>query len=448
MTFHSAGIASKSNVTRGVPRIEEILRLTKNPKNPSLTVYLKPSEEQDSEKAMQYTRMLVHTKFVDVVKSVQICFDPNERETIIDQDKLWLKQYYDFEDMVNDCNGVDTTTAAQKSKWVIRIELDAETMLDKNITMDDLHYAVTSHSQDITCAFTDYNADNLVFRIRMNGSIFAKTNKKKTTVNALDQTDELYLLNNFQENLLNNVILRGITGIVNVLPRKLQGYTVFEDGKYATKDKWILDTTGSNLLQVLALDYIDTKRTFSNDIKEIHNVLGIEATRQIIYNELQEVISFSGAYVNSHHLQLLADRMTCTKNLVSIFRSGILNDDIGPIAKATFEVHTEEFLNAARHGALDHMRGISANVMTGQNGYYGTSAFQLVLDMESISNIEPASRKEKDPVLDGLLEEFGKSTRYDECSQDKIKIKNNVDFIKKVDLGSVKCMEDDNDVGF
>jgi intein/homing endonuclease len=34
-TFHLAGVASKSNVTRGVPRIEEILRLTKNPKNPS-----------------------------------------------------------------------------------------------------------------------------------------------------------------------------------------------------------------------------------------------------------------------------------------------------------------------------------------------------------------------------------------------------------------------------
>ena len=37
-TFHLSGVASKSNVTRGVPRIEEILRLTKNPKNPSLTV--------------------------------------------------------------------------------------------------------------------------------------------------------------------------------------------------------------------------------------------------------------------------------------------------------------------------------------------------------------------------------------------------------------------------
>ena len=40
-TFHFAGVASKSNVTQGLPRIEEILSLSENPKNPSTTVFLK-----------------------------------------------------------------------------------------------------------------------------------------------------------------------------------------------------------------------------------------------------------------------------------------------------------------------------------------------------------------------------------------------------------------------
>ena len=44
-TFHFAGVASKSNVTRGVPRIEEILSLSENPKQPSTTIYLKPQEQ-------------------------------------------------------------------------------------------------------------------------------------------------------------------------------------------------------------------------------------------------------------------------------------------------------------------------------------------------------------------------------------------------------------------
>ena len=62
-TFHLAGVSTKSNVTRGVPRIEEILRLTKNPKNPSLTVYLNPVDEVDKTRAENYSHMLEHTNW-------------------------------------------------------------------------------------------------------------------------------------------------------------------------------------------------------------------------------------------------------------------------------------------------------------------------------------------------------------------------------------------------
>ena len=95
-TFHLSGVASKSNVTRGVPRIEEILRLTKNPKNPSLTVYLNQVDEQYQDKANQYSNMLEHTKLVDVVKSVQICFDPNDKSTNIMDDSIMLEEFYEF----------------------------------------------------------------------------------------------------------------------------------------------------------------------------------------------------------------------------------------------------------------------------------------------------------------------------------------------------------------
>ena len=138
-------------------------------------------------------------------------------------------------------------------------------------------------------------------------------------------------MKNFQDTLLNNIVLRGISNIDNVAPRKLQNSIIKEEGKYTKKDTWVLDTTGSNLLDILALDYIDYKRTISNDIKEVFFVLGIEAARETIYNEFSEVMEFSDVYINYHHLSLLCDRMTNTINMVSIFRSGILNDDIGPI---------------------------------------------------------------------------------------------------------------------
>jgi DNA-directed RNA polymerase II subunit RPB1 len=446
-TFHLSGVASKSNVTRGVPRIEEILRLTKNPKNPSLTVHLKTLEEEDKEKATQYANMLEHTKLVDLIKSVQICFDPNDKTSLLDHDKLLLEQFNEFETMVNECVEESERPTIQKSKWIVRMEMDAEALLDKNITMDDIHFAIQNcYNDEVSCVYSDYNMSNLVFRIRLNSNVLNKNKKQKGVPDTLDQSDEIYLLRNFQDMLINNIILRGITGIKNVTPRKLQNYVIKEEGKYARKDVWILDTTGTNLLEVLSLDFIDNERTYCNDIKEVFNVLGIEAARQILYNEFVEVMEFSDVYINYHHLSLLCDRMTSTQGMVSIFRSGILNDDIGPIAKSTFEVHTEVILGASRHAEFDDMRGVSASVMMGQHGLFGTGCFNIVLDMDKFTNLDDnevdmtVGNKEIDRLFGGI------SDSSDTCAKNKIEIRNNMSAIRAQETNN--CADDDYDIGF
>jgi DNA-directed RNA polymerase II subunit RPB1 len=295
--------------------------------------------------------------------------------------------------------------------------------------------------------------ENLVFRIRINSSVFKKS-KKQGLAKSLDQSDEIYLLKNFQDSLLNNIVLRGITGVENVIPRKLATtfvdkrdgkFTIINDKENAPikKDLWILDTTGTNLLDTLALDYIDSTRTYSNDIKEIFDVLGIEAARQVIYNEFFDVMDYSGVYINHHHLSLLCDRMTCTQEMTSIFRSGILNDNIGPIAKATFEVHTEVLLDAARHGEFDHMRGVSANVMCGQYGNFGTNAFNLLLDLNKFTT-------EKELTLTNQTEEIEKALGNvddDKCAIDNIRISNDINNVKQGNFVNV-CNDEDLNVGF
>lgn len=449
-TFHLSGVASKSNVTRGVPRIEEILRLTKNPKNPSLTVHMKTLDEADKDKAAQYANMLEHTKLVDVIKSFQIYFDPNDKVTNIEEDRILMEQYYEFENWIANCDEsqVEGQEASAKSKWIVRMELDAEALLDKNITMDDIHFAITnSYDEEISCVYSDFNMKNLVFRIRLNSNALskAKAKSKGSTAETLDQSDDIYLLRNFQDNVLNNVVLRGVNGIKNVLPRKLQNYVVKEDGKYNRKDVWVLDTTGTNLMEVLGKDFVDGMRTYSNDIKEMFDVLGIEAARQVVYNEFVDVMEFSDVYINYHHLSLLADRMASTINMVAIFRSGILNDDIGPISKSTFEVHTEVLLNASRHAEFDHMRGVSASVMMGQHGYFGTGAFNLTLDMKAMETQEDVEVDMKDNATE-IEKMFGfMEDKTDICSKNNIEIINNIAAIKHEDVG---CADDDYDMGF
>jgi DNA-directed RNA polymerase II subunit RPB1 len=446
-TFHYAGTASKSNVTRGVPRIEELLRLTKNPKNPSLTIHLKKQDETHQSKAIKYSNIIEYTKLQDLVSRAQICFDPDSKSTFIEEDKEFITQFYEYENMVSDCLSIEdketlsVSDGKTPSKWIVRLEIDSETLLDKNITMDDINYAIqnSSHGSNISCAFSDFNQNKLVFRIRP-----LIENKKRKGAISLDQSNEIHLLKTLQDTMLNSIVLRGIVNIEKVTPRKLNNMVSIKDGStYKRNEIWVLDTTGTNLMKALSLDFIDAERTYSNDIREIHSVLGIEAARQALFNEITEVMEFSDSYINYHHLSLLCDRMTMTPDMIPVFRSGILNDDIGPIAKASFEVHSEVLLDAARHAEVDTMRGVSANVMCGQNGNFGTSSFGVVLDMNEMQNLENAEIERNASVDDCVFADNENGS----FSKNNIIIRNNIGNIKKSEADN--CQDDDDyNMGF
>jgi DNA-directed RNA polymerase II subunit RPB1 len=393
--------------------------------------------------------MLEHTKLEEVVRSVEVCFDPDDLNSMIAEDKDTIEQYRAFENMIEECNEAPLNTDEnEKSKWIIRMVMDPEVMLEKNITMDDINFTLkSSFENQISCIYSDFNADKLIFRIRLNEVLKNSTGKgqNKTKVNPLDQTDQIYILKNFQDHLLQNVVLRGIKGINKVILRKVVDNMVEHNGVYKKEEIWVLDTIGTNLLDVLGLNFIDNKRTLSNDIVEIYNVLGIEAARQAIYNELVEVVEFDGTYINFHNYSVLVDRMTYTDKLISIFRHGINNDNIGPIAKASFEETPEMFLKAAKHAELDTFRGVSANVMCGQEGFFGTSAFQVILNIEEMQKLEASSDYRLMDVNEEIEKFFGDvQNPYDKCSTDKIAIQNNVTTIHAEDMGE----DNDYDPGF
>jgi DNA-directed RNA polymerase II subunit RPB1 len=129
--------------------------------------------------------------------------------------------------------------------------------------------------------------------------------------------------------------------------------------------------------------------------------------------------------------------MTFTDKLISIFRHGINNDNIGPIAKASFEETPEMFLKAARHAELDTMRGVSANVMCGQEGFFGTSAFQVVLNNEEMQKLGDTVNYEPLNVDTEIEKLFGNiENPNDPCGINKLTIQNNVVTIKPENMGS------------
>ena len=128
--------------------------------------------------------------------------------------------------------------------------------------------------------------------------------------------------------------------------------------------------------------------------------------------------------------------------MVSIFRHGINNDDIGPIAKASFEETPEMFLRAARHAELDPMTGISANVMCGQEGYFGTGYFQIMLDINEMAKLGNKQIEKKKNISDMLGVDIDSTGT---CSMQDIAISNDSTNITGTDMGNVP---DDYDIGF
>ena len=82
---------------------------------------------------------------VDSLHGTPTTFDPDDMTTLIDEDAPLMEEYGQFQSMVEECGGVEFSGGGKAgiSKWVIRFELDREAMLDKNISMDDIHFADT-----------------------------------------------------------------------------------------------------------------------------------------------------------------------------------------------------------------------------------------------------------------------------------------------------------------
>ena len=211
-TFHYAGVSSKSNVTRGVPRIEEILQLTKKLKNPSLTVQLKDEDKYDMKSAFAVASKIEHTRLGDVITKAEIFYEPNDNQTLIHADDTLMQEYMEFSELLQECygeeiqnatpeqeNGVETTEEQNDNNWIIRIEMNETIMFDMGITNEDIHYILkTTYGSNVLCFYSDYNTDDkVVFRIRPQNI----APKKKT--DTFTQEDYVYYVKTFMEKILN-----------------------------------------------------------------------------------------------------------------------------------------------------------------------------------------------------------------------------------------------------
>ena len=217
-------------------------------------------------------------------------------------------------------------------------------------------------------------------------------------------------LRRLEDKLLNEVELRGIAGIQKVFMRQEdQGSWDEHLGTWSPKanKEWVLDTEGSALLEVMAVEEVDDRRTRSNHVVDIFQILGIEAARQALLDEVRNVISFDGSYVNFRHLAILVDTMTSQGHLMSITRHGINRRETGPIMRSSFEETVEILLEAAHFAMPDDLLGCSENILLGQLCPVGTGAFDLLLDDKMLENANIMSSGSNNDIDNQFLMGFG-----------------------------------------
>jgi DNA-directed RNA polymerase II subunit RPB1 len=414
-TFHLAGVAAKSNMTRGVPRLEELLKVTHNPKAIALTIFLKPEFRNIKDKAREVAQDLELTLLRDITVKAAIYHDPKDDSTVLAEDRDIIKFYKMFE--MGDAPEEEGEQSEKWSKWMLRLELDRERMFNKNITMDDIAFVLDNRFQkEINTVYSDFNSTKLIMRIRLNPS-------------GDDMMDDLANLKKFQNRLLNSIVVRGLPGIKTVNFRKEEEYVEEVNGEYKQISQYVLETDGTNFLEVMNHPAVDGRRVLSTHPHDIHENLGIEATRSTLLNEITDL--FEEAGVNYRHIGLLVDVMTRTGRLMSADRYGINKNDIGPLAKASFEETEKILLKAAQFGEIDPITGVSANIMMGQPIRGGTSFAQILLDeaalvrlMEGLPPLKEGEEEEDEDEAptDEQIDNEIYETDADACSSTQLKM--------------------------
>jgi DNA-directed RNA polymerase subunit A" len=319
-TFHFAGVR-ELNVTLGLPRLIEVLDAKRTPSTPLMRIELDEKAKYDKAKAEELARKIQHVTVENVASSIDIDF----------------------------------------GQQMIYLRLDEELMKDKRVTLDMVINALSKHKIGTVESVTE----------REEEMPDGKRRKVIEVAIAVPEGLEASKMIKLRQKVL-NVKLKGIKGLKRVVVKE-----VSREGK----TYYYLEVEGSNLQGIFnnldELEGIDPTKVMTNNIHEIAEVLGIEAARTAIINEVMGVLREQGLDVDVRHVMLVADLMTLTGRVRQIGRHGISGEKASVLARAAFEVTTKHLLEAGVKGEEDPLTGVIENVVVGQLIPIGSGMVEL-----------------------------------------------------------------------
>ncbi|MCS4540863.1 MAG: DNA-directed RNA polymerase subunit A'', partial [Euryarchaeota archaeon] len=252
----------------------------------------------------------------------------------------------------------------EKAKKVAK-EIERVTIANvaKNIEVDFSEFRVVVELDEDRLKAHELTIDEIVEHIEktIEESVHVRTNRIFIKLKKATAQEMRRLVTKIKE-----MRLKGVEGIRRIVLRK-------------EINQYIIYTEGSNLADVLKIPGVDASRTYTNDINEVEEVLGIEAARNATIQEAIKTLDEQGLTVDLRHIMLVADMMTVDGRVKSIGRHGVSGEKASVLARASFEVTVDHLLNASLRGESDNLAGVIENVIVGQPVSLGTGTVELVM---------------------------------------------------------------------
>ena len=318
-TFHFAGVASM-NITLGVPRIQEIINYSKNISTP--VIYAKLIQEND----------------VTAAKIVKGRIE-----------KIKLKQIASYIKEVISSKGC-----------YIKIKLDKKYMEEARleITINQVKQSLLKNKKKLN-------------NIKEQNILIISSDKMKIEPPESNRDTMYFSLENIRRNLP-EIIISGIDTINRIVINK----------KEKSENSYILAIEGTGLLEIMKTPGIDYAHCTTNNINEIEKTLGIEAARNVIIYEINYTFMGYSIQVDKRHLGLIADLMTFKGTIHGFQRFGMANMKDSVLLHSSFERTTDILFDAAMHGKVDKLNGVSESIILGKMIPIGTGLFKVVYDKE------------------------------------------------------------------
>ena len=373
-TFHSAGISAQGTGSLGLPRLRELMSVSKNMSTPF--TYIKLLDDYKYNKQYVDTIQL-HTNHLilkDIYDSINIYYDPDF--TYMDKDNV-DDIYYPITSQNKKC-----TDNIDDMPWLIKFELNRESLLNKNITLFQIRM--------LFCKFLNNpilsKNDNKLLDIISSCAILSNYDNSpvplihiRLNLMSIDITKII----NLKDLFINQIKFRGIAGITESTIN--HSLSIDFNNINNQEKEYSITTSGINLFKIFQIKGVDVNKTYCNDIHIIQKTYGLEAARTVLLKEFR-TIGTGGEFksINNAHISILVDFMCTTGKIISIDRYGLNKLNTGPLARASFEETTDQFINASLFGEVDNMKSVSSNIMTGQVIKGGTGLCDIMFDIDAI----------------------------------------------------------------